>query len=140
MKTEVENYINNTLSKIAILDEPNVAFEQVEILEYRTHYENDAIFTHQNGDNYALAILNAITKESYFQVSRALKKTKNLSIRNIEDLLDDHYLKCYIAGDSEEYAKWNSGDLGTAFLQVDEENKTITPHFINTTAQDRTQN
>ena len=137
MKTDVENYINNTLSKIAILDEPNVAFEQVEILEYRTHYENGAIFTHQNGDNYALAILNAITQESYYHISKTIKKAKNISVKNIQDLVAEHFLKCYVAGNSEEYSKWNDGDLGTAFLQVDEENKTITPHFINTTAQNR---
>lgn len=137
MKPEIENYINNTLSKIAILDEPNVAFEQVEILEYRTHYENGSIFTHQNGDNYALAILNAITEESSFKVSKFIKKTKNLSIKNIQDELENHYLKCYIAGTSSEYAKWESGDLGTAFLQVDEDKKTITPCFINLTAKER---
>ena len=137
MKKEIENYINNTLSKIAILDEPNVAFEQVQILEYRTHYENGTIFRHQNDDNYALAILNAITQDSYYVISKFLKKTVNLSVKNIEDLLEDHYLKCYIAGTSDEYSKWNSGDLGTAFLQVDEENKTISVGFINETAKER---
>lgn len=137
MKTEIENYINNTLSKVAILDEPNVAFEQVSILEYRTHFENGSIFMHQNGDNYALAILNAITEESFFTISRFIKKTENLSVRNIADLLEEHYLKCYVSGSSQEYNTWETGDLGTAFLQIDEENKTITPSFINDTAKER---
>ncbi len=137
MKTEIQNYINTTLSKIAILDEPNVAFDQVAILDYRTHYENGVIFTHQNGDNYALAVLNAITKESYFTVSKFIKKESNLSVKNIEDMLEKHYLKCYVAQSSKEYSKWETGDLGTAYLQINDENKTITPCFINTTAKKR---
>lgn len=137
MKPEIEKYINTTLSKVAILDEPNVAFEQVEILEYRTHFENGSIFTHQNGDNYAFAILNAITKESYFLISKTIKKAKNLSIRNIEDLLNEHYLKCYIKGTSKEYDLWQTGDIGIAFLEVDDKYKTFTPGFINETAKER---
>jgi len=137
MKIEIENYINNTLSKIAILDEPNVAFEQVSILEYRTHYENGSIFMHQNGENYAFAILNAITKDSYFKISRTLKKADNLSVKNIADLLEEHYLRCYISGNSKEYSIWETGDLGIAFLQVDEDQKTITPSFINETSKER---
>jgi len=137
MKKEIENYINNTLSKIAILDELNVAFEGVEILEYKTHYENGAVFRHQNGDNYALAVLNAITKESYYEVSRIIKKEKNLSVKNLKNLMNEHFLKCYIAGSSEEYHNWQTGDIGVASLQVDEKSKTIAPIFANETVLER---
>lgn len=137
MNKDIENYIENTLSKIAILDEPNVSFEQITILEYKTHYENGSIFMHQNGDNYALVILNAITKESYFQIAKTIKKSKNLSIKNIKDMLEEHYLKCYIAGSSKEYYEWQTGDVGTAYLQINEDSKTITPCFINETSKTR---
>lgn len=137
MKPEIENYIQTELSKIAILDEPNVAFEQVEILEFRTHFENGSIFTHQNGDNYALAILNAITQESYYALGKFIKKTKNLSVRNIQDELENHYLKCYVAGNSEGYHLWKSGDIGIAFLHVDDENKSISVRYTNESAKER---
>ena len=137
MKSEVQKYINTVLSKVAILDEPNVAFEKVSILEFNTHFDNGTHFKHQNGEEYALAILNAITTESYLKVSRFLKKEPNLSVRNIEDELQKHYLKFYVKGSSKEYFTWEAGDIGTAFLQIDDENKTITPHFINETAKER---
>lgn len=135
MKPEIEKFINTELSKIAILDEINVAFEQVEILEYKTHYENGAVFQHQNGDYYALAILNAITEKSYFTIIRFLKKEKNISIKNIKDLLDKHYLKCYISGLSNEYDLWKTGDLGIAVLDTNDNEKSISVRFTNETAK-----
>ncbi|NIJ44925.1 hypothetical protein FHR24_001364 [Wenyingzhuangia heitensis] len=133
MKPEIKNYINTVLSKIAILDEPNVAFEQVEILEYRTHFENGSVFQHQNGDNYGLAILNAITEDSSFKISKFLKKETNLSIKNIQDELEKHYLRCYIPGSSKEYDTWKTGDLGVAYLEINDAEKTISVRYTNET-------
>lgn len=137
MNKEIKNYLENTLNKVAILDETNVAFEQIEILAYNTHYENGDAFMHQNGDTYALAILNAITQESSFKIARFLKKEKNLSVKNIEDFVEGHFLKCYVSGNSEEYNLWKTGDVGTVVLVADDVQKTITPNFVNETSKSR---
>ncbi|MEN8805802.1 MAG: hypothetical protein ABF278_09280 [Wenyingzhuangia sp.] len=137
MKKEIENFILTTLNKVAILEEPNVAYEAVEILDYKTHFENGEVFRHQNGDCYALAILNAITLESSYLIAKAIKKTKNLNVKHLQDLIADHYLKCYISGNNKDYNQWKSGDLGTAYLDIDEVKKTITTGFINETAKTR---
>ena len=75
MNPKIQEYIDHTLSQIAIIDEVDaVGFEDIKIYAFRTHHENGKDFVHQNGENYGLAYLDAITEESAKKISRELKK------------------------------------------------------------------
>ncbi len=137
MDNTIQDYIENTLNKIAILDELDVAFENVEVFEFKTHHENGKVFTHQNGEAYGMAFLNAVTQESAGKITKEIKKNKNLSVKNLQDLVEKHRLKCYVKGGSKSYDTWQAGDTGVVFLEADDERKAIIPKFVNETAKAR---
>jgi len=137
MDIRISDYINNVLSKIAILEDADVGYENIEIFDFRTHHESGKIFTHQNGDNYGIALLNAVTKESANKISREIKKNTNLSISVLENFVEKHFLKCYVSGNTESYHNWKSGDIGIAYLTFDDEKEVIIPNFSNETAKER---
>ncbi len=127
----ISEYIEDVLSKIAILDEAEVGYENIEILEFRTHHDSGKMFTNQRDENYGIAILNAITDESANKISREIKKNSNLSVTVLDDFVEKHLLKCFVAGDSESYKTWKTGDIGVASLVFDDVKKVITPNFSN---------
>lgn len=135
MDKKIEEYISSTLSKVAILDEENVGFEDVELFDFKVEHENGRAFTHQNGENYGLAFLNAMTSESANKISKEIKKNKKLNLRSLQDLVERHRLKCYVKGGSKSYQTWEAGDRGIAYLEFDDEKKTIVPRFVNETAK-----
>lgn len=137
MDKKIEEYINSTLSKIAILDEDNVGFENVEIFEFKVEHDNGRAFTHQNGENYGLAFLNAMTQESANKISKEIKKNKRLNIHTLTEMVEKNRLKCYVKGGSKSYQTWEAGDVGVAYLEFDDEKKTIVPRFVNETAKQR---
>ena len=137
MQNKVEEYIDKNLKTIAILDEAEVGYENVEILEYRTHHENGDVFKSQKDEVYGIAILNAITSESAQKITREIKKNKNLSVTSLSDFVEKHYLKCFVPGDSSSYDLWKSGDLGIAFFNYDDTKKTIVPGFTNSSSKER---
>lgn len=137
MDKKIEEYIKSTLSKVAILDEDNVGFENVEIFDFKIEHENGRAFTHQNGENYGLAFLNAMTQESANQISKEIKKNKKLNIYTLTEMVGKHRLKCYVKGGSRSYQTWEAGDVGVAYLEFDDEKKIISPRFVNETAKDR---
>ena len=50
MNPKIQEYINHTLSQIAIIEEAEeVGFEDIKIYDFRTHHENGKDFVHQNG-------------------------------------------------------------------------------------------
>ncbi|MGB2127879.1 MAG: hypothetical protein ACPHXR_00240 [Flavicella sp.] len=137
MHKKIEEYIENNLANIAILEEENVSYEGVKIREFKTHHESGDVFKHQNDKLYAIAILHAITKSSAQKISKELKKNKNLNHSNFKELVEKQFLKCYISGDSEAYDTWKKGDEGLAYLQYDDTKKTVIPAFTNTSAESR---
>ena len=137
MDKKVEEYINSTLSKIAILDEDNVGFENVEIFDFQVEHENGRAFTHQNGENYGLAFLNAITEESAKKITREIKKNKKMDVNVLKHFVGKHRLKCYVKGGSKSYKTWEAGDRGIAYLEYDDEKQIIVPRFVNETAKQR---
>lgn len=137
MRQNIQDYIDNTLNSIAILTDEDVSYEDIKILEYRTHHESGDIFKHQNDDLYAIAVLFAITNESAKKISRELKKNKNLSLSSLKTLVEKHLLKCYVSGNSNAYDTWKTGDIGIASIQFDDTKKTIIPTFKNLSAEER---
>jgi hypothetical protein len=137
MDKKVEEYISSILSKIAILDEDNVGFENVEIFDFKVEHENGRAFTHQNGENYGLAFLNAITEESAKKITREIKKNKRMDVFVLTQLVEKHRLKCYVKGGSRSYRTWEVGDRGVAYLEFDDEKKIIVPRFVNESAENR---
>lgn len=137
MKKNIEEYIEKTLNKIAILDEAEIGFENVSILEYRTHHENGDVFKNRNDELYGIAILNAITDESAKQITREIKKNKNLSLTSLKDFVSKHYLKCFVPGSSNSYDLWKTGDVGIAFYNYDDTKKSIIPGFTNLSSKER---
>jgi len=129
MHKTVEEYIDKHLSKVAILDEAGVGFENIEILEYNTQHEN--IFKNQKDEFYAIAILNAITSESAQKITREIKKNKSLTVYALKDFVYKHYLKCFIPESSDAYNTWKKGDKGIASFIYDDSKKTIIPSFTN---------
>lgn len=137
MHKKVEEYIDKNLNTIAILDEAEVGFEDVEILEYRTHHENGDVFKNQKDELYAIAILNAITSESAQKITREIKKNKNLSVTSLRNFVEKHYLKCFVPSSSDAYDLWKTGDKGVAFYNYDDVKKTLIPGFNNQSAEKR---
>lgn len=137
MDAKLKDYIETTLQKIAVLDESDVAYEHIEIYEFQQSYENGAKFQQQNGDFYAIALLNAITLESASEISREIKKNKNLSLSGLIRFVDQHRLKCYIEGTSKSYSEWQTGDVGVAVITYDDVKKQIIPSFTNESALNR---
>ncbi|MFC2108979.1 hypothetical protein ACFLRU_03070 [Bacteroidota bacterium] len=136
MDKKVAEYIDSELKTIAILDEHNVGFEGVKIYDFRTHHENGKIFSHQNGETYGMAFLNAITQESAKIITREIKKNKNLSLYGLKELVDRQRLKCYVKGGSRSYDTWKTGDVGVAYLEFDDEKRIILPRFKNESVED----
>ncbi|MGY6648203.1 hypothetical protein [Wenyingzhuangia sp. IMCC45574] len=131
MDATIKNYISNTLHKLAIIEEADIAYENVELYQFQKAYENGVPFKKQNGERYAIALLNAITLESASKIARELKKNKNLSLKGLTQLVDSHRLKCYIEGTSPSYNTWKSGDIGVVFITYSDEKREIIPNFIN---------
>ena len=136
MQKKVQEYIDKTLTKIAILDEAEVGFENVKILDYRTHHENGDVFKNQKDEVYGIAILNAITSDSVQKITREIKKNKNLSLTSLKDFISRHYLKCFVPGSSDAYDLWKTGDIGVAFFNYDDTKKTIIPGFTNLSSKE----
>ncbi len=137
MHKNIEEYIEKNLANIAILEEENVSYEGVKILEFKKHHESGDVFKHQNDKLYAIAILHAITKSSAQKISRELKKNKNLNYANFKELVEKQFLKCYVSEDSEAYDTWKKGDEGLVFLQYDDNKNTVVPAFNNSSAEER---
>lgn len=137
MQKKVEEYIEKHLNKIAILDEAEIGFENVEILEYRTHHENGDVFKSQKDEVYGIAILNAITSESAQKITREIKKNKNISVTSLSNFVEKHYLKCFVPGSSDAYDLWRTGDIGVAFFNYDDTKKAIIPGFTNISSKER---
>ncbi len=137
MHKKIQAYINEKLNTIAILDEPEVAFENIEILEFNTHHENGDAFKNQKDELYGIAILNAITSESAQKITRDLKKDKSITVPKLQELIKKHYLKCFISSNSDAYDTWKKGDLGIASFAYDDKKKTIIPSFSNLQAEKR---
>lgn len=133
MDTTVNDYIEGTLNKIAILDAYNVGFENIAIFSFNKHHDNGDLFQNQKNENYAIAILNAITEESAKQITRELKKNKRINVQALAKIVDSHRLKCYIEDTSSSYEKWKTGDIGVVTLEFDDSKKIVTPRFINET-------
>lgn len=137
MDIQIKNYIENTLEKLALLEEENVAYENIKIYDFQKTYEDGSEFRKQNGENYAIAILNAITFESAAKISRELKKNKNLTLKGLKLFVDNHRLKCFVDGSSTSYTTWKTGDSGVVVITYDDDKKQIIPSFTNETALDR---
>lgn len=137
MDNKIKNYIENTLEKLAFLEEENVAYESIEIHDFQKTYEDGSLFRTQNGENYAIAVLNAITFESATKISREIKKNKNLSLKGLTQFVDSHRLKCYVEGNSNSYTTWKTGDLGVLVITYNDDKKQIIPLFTNESALDR---
>ncbi len=137
MDKQIAEYVSTTLQQMAILDTADVGFENIVIDAFKTHHENGVVFSHQNGETYGLAFLNALTQESASKITRELKKNKNLSLKSLQELVAKHRLKCYVKGGSNSYNTWKTGDLGVAFLEYDDTKKIVVPRFVNESAKDR---
>lgn len=137
MDNKIKNYITNTLDKLAFLEEENVAYENIEIYDFQKTYEDGSEFRKQNGENYAMAVLNAITFESASKISREIKKNKNLTLKGLTQFVDSHRLKCFVEGSSTSYTTWKTGDSGVLVITYDDDKKQIIPSFTNETALDR---
>jgi hypothetical protein len=138
MNPKIQEYIDHTLRNIAIVEEIEaVGFEGIKIYDFRTHHENGKDFTHQNGENYGLAYLNAITEESAKKISRELKKNKNLTVKSLKEFVERQRLKCYVKGGSKSFLTWEKGDVGVLYLEFNDEKKTMVPRFVNESARGR---
>ena len=138
MNPKIQEYIDHTLRNIAIVEEIEaVGFEGIKIYDFRTHHENGKYFTHQNGENYGLAYLNAITEESAKKISRELKKNKNLTVKSLKEFVERQRLKCYVKGGSKSFLTWEKGDVGVLYLEFNDEKKTMVPRFVNESARGR---
>lgn len=78
MDKQIAEYVSTTLQQMAILDTADVGFENIVIDAFKTHHENGVVFSHQNGETYGLAFLNALTQESASKITRELKKKQKL--------------------------------------------------------------
>ncbi len=137
MQKNIQEYIEKNLSNLAIVEDADVGYENISILDFRTHHESGDVFKHQNDELYAIAVLQAVTNESAKKISRELKKNKNLSYTSLKDFVEKHLLKCYVSGSSEAYDTWKTGDKGIVSLQFDDVKKTIVPSFHNESAATR---
>lgn len=137
MDPKIKNYIANTLEKLAFLEEENVAYEGIEIYDFQKSYEDGTHFRKQNGEHYAIAVLNAITFESATKISREIKKNKNLNLKGLTQFVDNHRLKCLINDSSTSYSTWKTGDLGVLVITYNDDKKQITPSFTNESALNR---
>jgi len=138
MNPKIQEYSGHSLSQIAIIDEVDaVGFEDIKIYAFRTHHENGKDFVHQNGENYGLAYLDAITEESAKKISRELKKNKNLTVKGLKEFVERQRLKCYVKGGSKSFLTWEKGDVGVLYLEFNDEKKTVVPRFVNETAKER---
>lgn len=129
MNSKVAAYIEQNLTTIAILEQADVAYENVEILAFKTSHDNGQAFANQRGELYAIAVLNAVTGDSAQKINRELKKNKNLTIPKLKALLEKHYLKCLITEKSDAYSSLKKGDKGIASFTYDDVKSTITPSF-----------
>ena len=137
MHKNVEEYIDKHLNTIAILDEAEVGYENIEVLEFNKEHENGDVFKNQKDELYAIAILNAITAESAQQITRDLKKDKSLTVPKLKELVYKHRLKCFISADTDAYDSWRKGDRGIASFEYNDSKKTIIPSFSNTSVEKR---
>lgn len=126
---ELEKYITDVLGKIAVIDEPNVAYEDVTVFEFKTAHENKEPFTDGKGNLYGILFLNAMLTESTRKIANEIKKNKKLKVEDLKELVRKHRLKCYIKGDTDSFKNLKIGDKGIVHLEADDDAKTLIPVF-----------
>ena len=134
MKSKNLEYLESYLKNVKIIKDKKSGNEII-LRYFKTHYSNGRIFQHKDGNNYGIAIFNALTDFSEKKIIKYFKENPDLTLSEYTEYIDDLLLSKYVYSNSVEYETWNNGDLGVLFLKWDnEKRKFVTENFINATA------
>ncbi len=115
MDENIKSLIAAELSNSLILKEAEVNYSGIRIVEYRTYYDSGRKFIHENGDNYAIAFLNAFTEKGYQKIVDTIKSDSNIEC--IKTVIEENRLKQYVHANTKTYSEWRTGDEGKVYLK-----------------------